>query len=381
MSEANSKKAEKAKRPYGTGSLVQKGPNKWLVRVYLGPDPARPGKPLRKYVTINGSKRAAQIKLNEILREKDQGLIEAVRDQTVGVWLDRWLEQRHAGGHLSDSVRGRYQGIIENHLLPTLGDLLLRDLKPAQIAALQERWLTGGGANEPLSPATVYKHMNVLSAAMSEALKQGLIARNPVSAVSRPSPAAAIERRAFDEDEIRALREVAGETRYDVPIRFTLATGVRQGELLSLRWDDINFEKGHANIRGTKTKNSRRTLELSATTVELLRGHRALQNELKLRSIHNLVFPCELGTPWHRRNLLRGYRRILSKSNIAHPATANWHTLRHTAASLLILQGVDIFTVSRRLGHASASFTMDTYAHLLKGQQQAAAEALDHLLA
>jgi len=95
----------------------------------------------------------------------------------------------------------------------------------------------------------------------------------------------------------------------------------------------------------------------------------------------DLVFPGPDGRPQWQNVLLRGYRAILMASGIERPEEVNWHTLRHTAASLWIKAGVDVFTVSRRLGHASAAFTMDTYTHLLKGQQRQAAEALDHLLA
>lgn len=96
---------------------------------------------------------------------------------------------------------------------------------------------------------------------------------------------------------------------------------------------------------------------------------------------HGLVFPSSIGTPWLARLLYRGYRDVLDRSGIADLDTVNWYTLRHTAATQWLRHGVDVFSVSRRLGHASASFTMDVYAHLLKGQQRQAAEALDYLLA
>jgi integrase len=109
-----------------------------------------------------------------------------------------------------------------------------------------------------------------------------------------------------------------------------------------------------------------------------------MEHRLRLGAVwhdNDLVFPSLLGKPWIPRPFYKVYRRIVDESGIEHPQTVNWHTLRHTAASQWLRHGVDVFSVSRRLGHASASFTMDTYAHLLKGQQREAAEALDYLLA
>ena len=139
-------------------------------------------------------------------------------------------------------------------------------------------------------------------------------------------------------------------------------------------------------FRTPKTANSRRTIEVSGATIQLLGAHRIRQAEHRLQlgalwQENGLVFPSLIGTPWLARPFYRGYRGVLASSDIQDVATVNWHTLRHTAASQWLRHGADIFSVSRRLGHASASFTMDVYAHLLKGQQKQAAEALDYLLA
>jgi integrase len=148
----------------------------------------------------------------------------------------------------------------------------------------------------------------------------------------------------------------------------------------------LSYVGGKSHFDSPKTERSRRIIELSTATVHLLRTHRLAQAEhrLKVGAIwkdSGLVFPSLVGTPWLARDFLRGYRSILTKSKIQGSGGVDFHTLRHTAASQWIKYGVDIFTVSRRLGHASAAFTMNVYGHLLKGQQRQAAEALDHLLA
>lgn len=241
--------------------------------------------------------------------------------------------------------------------------------------------------------------ISFLRQALDAAVKAGIIGRNPCDAVSSPSVKAAVERRALTEEEISALVAQSSGTRYDVPLRFTLATGLRQGELLGLSWKDVDPDAATVDVRRTlsyvggevaflppKTDRSRRTIELSEATCNLLAGHRLAQTEhrLQLGAIwqdNDLMFASLIGTPWLPRPFYRGYRPIVAGSGIPHPETVNWHTLRHTAASQWLRHGVDVFAVSRRLGHASAAFTMDTYAHLLKGQQREAAEALDHLLA
>ena len=143
---------------------------------------------------------------------------------------------------------------------------------------------------------------------------------------------------------------------------------------------------GEFHALAPKTTNSRRVIELSAATVTLLRRHKIAQNEERLRlgtiwQDQALVFPSPHGTPQYRRIFYRDYMAIVRASGIQDLAGLNWHALRHTAASLWIKAGVDVFVVSRRLGHSNPAFTMRTYAHLLPGQQRAAAEALDHLLA
>lgn len=189
------------------------------------------------------------------------------------------------------------------------------------------------------------------------------------------------------------------------------SSGLREGELLAAHWEDLDTEEqtlsvrltlvyvnGEVSFKEPKSENSLRTVELSASTVELLKTHRAAQNAMRLKlgpawHDNDLIFPSAIGTPWLPRAFYRGYRDIVTaagtaretdeenhRTPLADPKTVDFHCLRHTAASQWIRHGVDIFTVSRRLGHASASFTMDVYSHLLKGQQKAAAEALDHLL-
>jgi len=385
---------------YGSGTITERSSGRWQISIGLGRDPST-GKRRRHRFTIQGTRHDAQRALRKALQQRDSGIAVTPEKITVSEWLTSWLDRHQAEGHIGPRVVDGYRRIIRCHLAPMLGRLRLQELRPDHIADAKARWLSGEGstAKEALSGATIHKHFVVLRQALTEAVKAGIIARNPIDVVSAPSVKARSERRALTEEEIAALLTAAQGSRYDAAIRFTLATGLRQGELFGLWWEDVDLDEGLINVRQTlsyvegksffappKSERSRRVVELSAATVNLLRSHRKGQAEHRLRlgpiwQDHGLVFPSLIGTPWLARPFYRGYRAVLERTEIDGIERVNWHTLRHTAGSQWLRHGADIFSISRRLGHASAAFTMDVYGHLLKGQQRQAAEALDYLLA
>lgn len=385
---------------YGNGTIRERSPGRWLVAIELGRDP-QAGRRQRRYFTVFGSRRDANQARREALTQRDRGTLIPADKITLAEWLESWLERHYAERHVSAKSHDRYRSIIQRHLIPALGRLKLQDLRPDHIADMKARWLSGKRSTSlrPLSGASVHKHLVVLRRALTDAVRSRVIPQNPADVVPAPSVRPTVERRALTEDEIRLLVAAAREGRWDFPIRFTLATGVRQGELLGLKWEDVDLDGATVAIRRTlsyvggevifappKTERSRRIIELSAATVRSLRQHRSEQGTRRLMlgpawGENNLVFPSSVGTPWLARAFYRGYRDVLDRSGIPDLDTINWHTLRHTAATQWLHHGVDVFSVSRRLGHASASFTMDVYAHLLRGQQRQAAEALDYLLA
>jgi integrase len=387
-------------KDYGGGTIEERSPGRWRVTIEAGRNP-KTGKRARQRFTIRGTRRDAQKALRERLHQRDAGTLVAPEKITLTEWLNSWLALHYAEGHIGPKAHDRYRVIIHRHLVPALGKLKVQELRPDQIGDLKVRWLSGRGstATQPLSGATVHKHLVVLRRALAEAVRSGLIIRNPADLVKAPSVKSKTERRALTEEEIKLLVTTARGSRYDLPIRFALATGVRQGELLGLKWEDIDFDGGTLSVccalayvggktifLSPKTERSRRVVELSAATIHLLRSHRLEQTQRRLMlgpawREHGLIFPSSIGTPWLSGPFYRGYRNVLGRSNITDLSNVNWHTLRHTAATQWLRHGVDVFSVSRRLGHASASFTMDVYAHLLKGQQRQAAEALDYLLA
>ena len=172
---------------------------------------------------------------------------------TLAEWLTSWLERHYSEGHIGAKAHDRYRVVIQRHVIPSLGRLKLQDLRPDHIADMKARWLSGerSTAARPLSGATVHKHLVVLRRALSEAVRSRIISRNPADVVPAPSVKSRTERRALTEDEIKLLVSAAKGSRYNIPIRFTLATGVRQGELLGLKWEDVDLGAGAVSIRRT----------------------------------------------------------------------------------------------------------------------------------
>lgn len=379
------------RRDYGGGSLEERAGGRWLVTVELGRDPLS-GKRRRRRETVRGPKRDAQRRLREMLTERDTSGVNPTRILT-SEWLDEALDLRVRDAEISPRTAENYRAIIRVHLAPTIGEVRLQDLRPEHILAVRK------SVGEQVAPATTKTVLGLLRQSLDAAVVSRLIPSNPAASVPNPSRAGTHrERRSLTESEISELLEVGTGSAHDIPMRFALATGVRQGELLGAPWDSIDLESATFEVRQTlahqagqfvllppKTRNSRRTIELSSATVALLRRHRAAQNETRLSLGRvwvdsGLVFPTIDGGPWSRHTFYDGFRRLLAQTQIAEQMTVNWHTFRHSAASLWIRGGADVFTVSRRLGHSSPAFTMSTYAHLLRGQQRTAAEALDHLL-
>ena len=380
-----------SRRDWGSGSLEQRSPGRWRVTVPLSRHPVT-GKRRRRRFTVRGTKRDAQAALIKALHERDHGGVDP-DEVTTGEWLARWIDQHVADGALGRETAYNYRGILKNHLVPALGAVRLQDLNAEHVSSLKDE------ISRSRAPGTTARVLGVLNTALASAVRQKLLVSNPAADVPRPSLARGRrERRALNKDEIAELLRVVDGGPYDTIVRFALATGARQGELLGAMWDVVDLDArsfrvvralhymdGGFELRPPKTDRSSRTIRLSASTVAQLRAHRELQDAERRRlgatwQEHGLVFPNRRGGYWSRNLFTRGLRKLVRGSAIEAPDEVNFHTLRHTAASQLILAGVDVMTVSRRLGHTSTAFTMDVYGHLVAGQQDAAAEALDDVL-
>jgi len=315
--------------------------------------------------------------------------------QTVGEYLDRWLTDYAA--NLAPRTYTDYQRVVRTVLVPTFGSLELTALRPQHIQSLYSRLLREGRADGAggLSTRSVAIYHQVLHVALHHAVQWQLIPRNPADAVNRPRSTRR-ELTTVTAAQVSTLLEAADATSIGSLARIAVMTGMRRGELLGLRWADVDLAVGVARVQQTaqritgrgwvfrppKTSMSRRAIALSPSTVELLRRHRREQIEARLLAgsayqDRDLVFASAIGTPLEPGTIARTWARVLDVAGVGH---VRWHDLRHAHATLMLAAGIHPKIVSERLGHASVGITLDTYSHVLPGLQAAAALQLDALL-
>lgn len=311
--------------------------------------------------------------------------------QTVHSFFDQWLEDKKSD--IVPSTWTRYRELLA-HVNRAMGDQQLTRLNPAMFQRLYTRL-----QNEGLSSTTTHHIHAVTQEALDAALQYGLIAANPLAAIKGPRMEQT-EMQTLDPQQTRMLLGAARGNNWEALYILAISTGMRQGELLGLHWADVDLERGFLQVRYTlssargggfrlgqpKTKRSRRRIDLSPHVIAALREHKVRQAEQRLKmgalwdsdSFPDLVFPNEIGRPMSGGNLLRrSFWALLEK---AHLPRIRFHDLRHTAATLMIMEGYSAKTVSERLGHASVNITLDRYSHVLPSMQKEVATALDNIM-
>jgi integrase len=244
-----------------------------------------------------------------------------------------------------------------------------------------------------LSPRTVQYTHAVLHRALRQAVRWGLIPRNVSEDVDRPRLRRE-EIRPLNRDQARHLLKTAGEAgdRFEALYVLALHTGMRPGELLGLKWGDVDLDEGGLrlnralagrNLTTPKTKRSRRRIDLSAASIAALKAHRRRQLEEQMKKAglwknHGLVFPSAVGTPLSHRNVVRSFKALLKRAGL--PISTRLYDLRHTCATLLLGSNVHPKYVQELLGHASIALTLDTYSHVLKGMDGGIGGAMDEAL-
>jgi integrase len=349
-----------------------------------------PDGPKRKYVY--GRKYGeVQKRLADAMGDVARGILFDDKNLTVGEYLDRFLEDVQ-GGSVRESTYSRDKYLLANHVKPALGRVKLRNLSAMHLQRLYRDKLDAA-----LSPATVQKVHHVIHKALSQAVRWDLIARNPADAVQAPTPSTE-EMRPLSADEARRLLDAANGDRLEALYVLTVHTGMRRGNLLGLRWSDVDLEGGTVSVRRTltrtdngkgvalgdpKTKRSRRTVRLTRGSAEALRRHL----ERQLRQIEEvgdhyrdegLVFATEAGTPINPSNLRqRSFAPLLKRAGLPH---IRFHDLRHTCATLLLSRNVHPKYVQELLDHTSVAITLDTYSHTVPGMGDQTAAAMEDAL-
>lgn len=361
------------KNAQNSGTIRQRPDGRWEARVTTGINPGT-GKPIRR--SIYGDTQAAVRKeMTAILRELDRGTYQVPNKITVAAWMEEWLST-FCAGKVKLLTFQSYQGIIKNHIVPAIGAVELQAVKGTHVQRLYNSMTRAG-----LSGKTVKNVSAVLHKAFSVALKQGIIAANPCDAAELPKVEHK-EIRPLADDEIPLFLSAIDGSPMRNAYALCLFAGLQEGECLGLSWKQVDFEKGRITISqqlqrekvkgGTyyispSTKSGKpRTIEPPPIAFQYLRAERVKQLENRLKAgpawsnPDDLVFTDEAGSHYAIHTFYKRFKAI--SANIGRP-DARPHDLRHTAATVAIASGADIKSVQDLLGHATASFTLNVYAH------------------
>ena len=371
------------------GHIRERSPGHWAIVLDMR-DPET-GKRTRKWHSFKGTKREAQIETSRLISAISGGAYIELAKITVAQFLDRWLEDVKT--RVSPKTHERYGEIVRKNLNPLLGAVVLTKLRPMQISEAYAKALSGGRRDGKggLSHSTVrYMHV-ILKAAMGQAVRWQMLARNPVDAVDPPK----IERSAmntYDLAQTADLIDATRGTRMTITVILAVLCGLRRGEIAALRWRNINLdaaqlavtesaEQTRAGVRYKQPKSGKgRTVALSARVVNELRSRRVQQaEELLMLGIpladDAFVVAQADGSPLQPRTITHQWHLLLSKHKAL--PRIRFHDLRHAHATHMLSSGVHPKIASERLGHSTVGITMDLYSHVMPGMQEDAAARVD----
>jgi integrase len=309
-------------------------------------------------------------------------------DQTFEKYLENWLITKQPS--LRRTTHYQYTLSCKRYITPFLGKYRLNEIRPEHIQKLYATHIKAG-----LGARTIRIIHGVLHQAFQQAVKLWILDRNPVTATTPPKVQSE-EMHFYDEEQVgRFLFAAKGEPN-EALYHLAVATGLRQSELLGLKWTDLDYERRTLTVQRQlqrngpkdnlfaqpKTSNGRRTIVLGKATMAKLQEHWWKQNKDRIEAgdrwkEHELMFPTPTGTPKNHANLYRQFKAIISRAGLPE---IRFHDLRHTAASLLLNHGIPAIIVSRRLGHYKVSMTLDIYGHLMPEMQEDAAKLIDELI-
>ncbi len=374
------------------GNITRRGKTSWRIKFDYGYNPDT-GKRLTHVETVKGKRADAVALLARRLTERGEGELVRTTGDTVADYCSHWLANI-APAITAPKTCERYAEHLRNHINPALGKLALQKLGGTDIDAFYAHLRSNGrrDGRGGLAPATITHIHKLLAQILKSAVKAKKLRRSPMADVQTTPKLRQEEVMVLDEEQLtNLLAHLRGGPLY-VPVLIAACTGLRRGELLALRWCDIDLDKATLRVaqvlefvgkelrfKAPKTERSRRTIALPASAVAELRAHRKEQWEhcLKLGvGRFDLVFPHYDGTPRGPDRFGDNFSRAAKEIGLS----CTLHGLRHTHITHLLRSGIPVHVVSARAGHASATVTLNVYAHLLSGDQEAAAAMTDAAL-
>lgn len=392
-----------------TGSIEKRGKNSYRLVVFKGYD--LDGKAIRHQKTVHcKNKSEAQTELAKFLTQVESGLVVDGSVPTFAQFVEIWTRD-YALKELAPSTYYRYKRMLETRITPYFGHYKLDKIKPTDIMRfydllqqdtqlVRKKNNNGKKTRKPLSPKTILEHHRLLSSMLHKAVYWQLIISNPAERV-QPPKASKPTRPHYDEEQTKILVDnlqklTGNDIKYRVAILLDIFTGARLGELVGLEWNDIDLKNGIINInkssqylsqkgvftKAPKTESSIRDVAIPDFIVSLLEEYKLWYEEQK--SIcgdfwyeSDRLFVQDNGKPIHPSTISKWFEKFVKQIGLP---VINFHGLRHTNATLLIAQQVDVATVSARLGHAQITTTYNFYVHPLKSHNKMAGNVLENLL-
>lgn len=365
-------------RGAGEGSIYKrKSDGRWCGQLTIGTDP-KTGKQKRKY--FYGDKRKDVAKqMSELKQKLFDGNYNEPSDMKVGAWLNRWNQGRKS--KLAYGTFKSYRVWINNHINPEIGHIKLKDLTTRRVQKLlndklEDRGVEGKGGLAVNSVKHIYGTIN---AGLEQAVKEGLVNKNVAAAAEPPKKQEEEKLHTWTKKEVKLFLNAAKDHRYYLVFYIALNTGMRKGEILGLKWEDIDFKAKRISVnrqvyrtdegltlKRVKTKAGERVIPINDIMIQKLQKQKEQQETIaemlnKEYNKYNLVNINSAGNPISPRNAYRLFKRLTKKLDIEQ---IRFHDLRHTFSTLFLQNGGNIKTLQQILGHASISTTMDTYSHV-----------------
>lgn len=368
------------------------GSHFWQITIELPKDPIS-GKRVRRYRSVDGSKKDAERAMHEFIREIEKGYYMTDSKITIAEWLDTWLEV-YITPNVSPTTLSRYEGMIKRYIKPLIGHIQVQQLTTLAVQAWVNSLKVSPITQKEMAVATIKHSYHVLKGSLDKAVLAGIIPRSPCSGIMLPKgqkkPAVV-----YDEAQIKQLIAAAKGTEMEIVIDIELCLGLRRGELLGLQWDDIDFEKnqihvvrnrvvvnGKSIVKDPKTESSRRTVDVPVQLIQKLRQHKTncIANRLRLGkdyTVTDFVIVHPDGRPIYPEYLSQLFTKLQKKADLP---KCRFHDLRHLCASIMLMQGVNVKVAQEHLGHKDISTTMNIYSHVLPSVAKEAAQKIGALI-